>query len=324
MASKRPDTASAITGSGLVELDWNGRPVQIEAQWVGVDASPHPVVVFLHEGLGSVAQWRDFPERFCRANGLRGFVYSRPGYGSSTPRATDEHWDTDFMHRQAYEVLPALLRAVGINQPWLFGHSDGGSIALLYAALAGTRAARFGGGGKSTDIGGRGHATDIGGIPGISGVVALAPHVFTEEVSVRSIEAVRALYLAADAAPASPGGANGTPNGAPDGTPQGGLKSRMARYHADPDSAFWGWNDAWLAPGFRAWNIEADIAAIACPLLVVQGEGDEYGTLEQIQRIQRAVPHARCLVLPDCGHAPHRDQTERIIKEAGSFIIQPA
>jgi pimeloyl-ACP methyl ester carboxylesterase len=298
MGSNLPDTASASTASSQVEIDWNGRPVQIETQWVGVDASPHPVVVFLHEGLGSVGQWRDFPERFCRANGLRGLVYSRPGYGNSTPRATDEHWDTDFMHRQASEVLPALLRTVGILRPWLFGHSDGGSIALLYAALAGHG------------------AVDVGGVGGVSGVVALAPHVFTEEVSVRSIEAVRAHYLAADAGPASLGSA--------DGGTQGGLKSRMARYHADPDSAFWGWNDAWLAPDFRAWNIEADIATISCPLLVVQGEGDEYGTLEQIRRIQRAVPHARCLVLQDCGHAPHRDQTERVIREAGSFIIHPA
>lgn len=278
MGSTAPDTASAVAASGFIDIDWNGRPVRLETRWVGVAASPHPVVVFLHEGLGSVAQWRDFPDRFCRANGLRGFVYSRPGYGNSTPRAAGEHWNRDFMHRQALEVLPMLLRSAGIARPWLFGHSDGGSIALLYAAHAG------------------------GAVKGdISGVVALAPHVFTEEVSVRSIEAVRTAYL----------------------EPQGSLKPGLARYHADPDSAFWGWNDAWLAPDFRAWNIEADIAAITCPLLLVQGEGDEYGTLEQIERIQRAVPHARCLVLPDCGHAPQRDQTERVIREAGSFIIQP-
>jgi pimeloyl-ACP methyl ester carboxylesterase len=285
MGSCATGTTSAPEGSSFVELDWNGRRIQLETQWVGAQASPHPVVIFLHEGLGSVAQWRDFPERFCRANGLRGLVYSRPGYGNSTPRAAGEQWNLDFMHRQANEVLPALLRAVGVTRPWLFGHSDGASIALLYAALAGVGAAD------------------------LSGVVALAPHVFTEAISVRSIEAVRGLYLASIEA---------------NGAVEGGLKSRMARYHADPDSAFWGWNNAWLAPGFRDWNIEADITAITCPLLVVQGEGDEYGTLEQIHRIHRAVPHARCLVLPDCGHSPQRDQAERVIKEAGSFIIHPA
>ncbi|MDB5822509.1 MAG: alpha/beta hydrolase fold protein [Herminiimonas sp.] len=285
MGSSASGTASATGISGLVDLDWNGRMVQVETQWVGVQSSPHPVVVFLHEGLGSVGQWRDFPERFCRANGFRGLVYSRPGYGNSTPRAPGEQWNQDFMHRQANEVLPALLRAVGVTRPWLFGHSDGASIALLYAALAGKGAAE------------------------ISGVVALAPHVFTEEISVRSIEAVRELYLASVAV---------------DVAVEGGLKSRMARYHADPDSAFWGWNEAWLAPGFRAWNIEADITAITCPVLVVQGKSDEYGTMEQIHRIQRAVPHARALVLADCGHSPQRDQAESVIKEAGSFIIHPA
>jgi pimeloyl-ACP methyl ester carboxylesterase len=285
MVKGAADTASATRSSSFVDLDWSGRSVRLETQRVGEPTSSHPEVVFLHEGLGSVGQWRDFPERFCRANGLRGLVYSRPGYGNSTPRAEGEQWDLDFMHRQANEVLPALLRTLGVTRPWLFGHSDGASIALLYAALAGTGAAE------------------------IAGVVALAPHVFTEDISVRSIAAVRALYLASVESI---------------GTVDGGLKSRMARYHADPDSAFWGWNNAWLAPGFRAWNIETEIAAITCPLLVVQGEGDEYGTMEQIHRIQRAVPHARALVLADCGHSPQRDQAERVITEAGSFIIHPA
>ena len=207
------------------------------------------------------------PERFCRAQGLRGLVYSRAGYGRSTPKAPGERWAPDFMHRQAHEVLPALLAALGLERPWLFGHSDGASIALLHAA-------RY----------------------PVAGVVAVAPHVFVEEVSVTSIEAARAAYETTD------------------------LRARLARHHDDPDSAFRGWNDVWLDPAFRGWNIEEEIEPIRCPLLAVQGEDDEYGTLEQVRGIQRRLPKTRVLVIPKCGHSPHRDQPELLIREAGRFI----
>jgi pimeloyl-ACP methyl ester carboxylesterase len=94
---------------------WRGQPVKIEYQWVGTNRPDAPLVVFLHEGLGSVAMWREFPAALCAATGCRGLVYSRPGYGRSTPRAPDEHWGPDFLHRQAHEVLPALLRALSLD-----------------------------------------------------------------------------------------------------------------------------------------------------------------------------------------------------------------
>ena len=157
----------------FVDFAWAGRPVRIEHTWVG-DAEPRTseVLVFLHEGLGSVSMWRDFPERLCSALGLRGLVYSRPGYGRSTPRPPDERWAPDFMHRQAHELLPALLAALGVQAPYaLFGHSDGGSIALLHAA-------RF---------------------PGrVSRAVVLAPHILVEDVSIASIEAARRAYETTD------------------------------------------------------------------------------------------------------------------------------
>jgi len=255
--------------AGTVELDWRGRPLSLEVQWGGSADPERPVMVFLHEGLGSVAMWKDFPQQFCDQHGLRGLVYSRYGYGNSTPRPTEEHWQPDFMHRQAFEVLPALLAALGIERPWLFGHSDGGSIALLHAA-------RF--------------------AENLRGVIVLAPHIFVEDISVASIRLARDAYLS------------------------GGLRERLARYHADVDSAFWGWNDIWLDPAFRDWNIEAELAAISCPVLAVQGEDDEYGTLEQIFGIARRAPQTRTLVLPQCGHSPHRDQPEALSREAGSFI----
>lgn len=150
----------------FVDLPSNGRSLRIEYAWVGSDRIDSPLVVFLHEGLGSLALWREFPETLCQALGARGLVYSRPGYGRSTPRAPDERWAPDFMHRQAHEVLPSLLSALKVQQPiWLFGHSDGGSIALLYAT-------RY----------------------PVSGLIVLAPHILVESLSVTSIEKARVAY----------------------------------------------------------------------------------------------------------------------------------
>jgi len=257
----------------FASIEWAGRPVRIEYQWLDRHPAPAPLIVFLHEGLGSLAMWRDFPARLCEAAGARGLVYSRPGYGRSTPRAAEEAWDLDFMHRQAHEVLPALLAALKVNTesdpPWLFGHSDGGSIALLYAARF-DRALR--------------------------GAIVLAPHICVEDLSVQSIEKARRAYLDTD------------------------LRQRLAKYHDDPDSAFWGWNRIWLHPPFRHWSIEAEIEAIRCPLLAVQGLDDEYGTLEQIRGIARRVPQTQLLELSACGHSPHRDQPLAVVDAATRFI----
>ena len=254
----------------FVDLDWRGQAIRLEYQWVGAVESGYPVVVFLHEGLGSIALWKDFPQQFCNRNGFTGLVFSRYGYGRSMPRPTDERWPVSFMHAQAHEVLPAFLAALGVQRPWLFGHSDGSSIALLHAA-------RF--------------------PDAVSGIVVAAPHIFVEELTIASIEQARETYLSTD------------------------LRAKLARYHDDPDSAFWGWNNIWLDPVFRAWNIKDQLPLITCPILAVQGEDDEYGTLEQIHGIQRMAPHTRLLVLPQCGHSPHRDQPEALIQEAARFII---
>ena len=269
-------TVVEVEGQRFTEIAWRGREVTVEYAWVGpLDPRDRerPLVVFLHEGLGSVAMWKDFPRTLCDAAKVRGLVYSRPGYGASTPRNSSEHWDVDYLHQQAYEVLPAFLARVGVDgavsPPWLLGHSDGGSIAMLHAA-AFSRS--------------------------VSGLVLLAPHVFVEPVSVTSIEAVRAAYLQTD------------------------LRERLAKYHEDVDSAFWGWNDIWLDPRFRAWNIESQIEGIRCPVLAVQGREDEHGTLEQLRAIVRRVPWTRVLELDDCRHSPHRDQPDRLLEGIVAFL----
>jgi len=161
--------------SEFVHIDWAGRRVRIEHQWIGAERREQPLIVFLHEGLGSLSMWRDYPAQLCDTMGWRGLVYSRPGYGRSTPRAGEEAWGVDFMHRQAEQVLPALLDALRIDaatdRPWLFGHSDGGSIALLHAASFRDR---------------------------VAGAIVLAPHILVEALSVQSIEKARTAYLETD------------------------------------------------------------------------------------------------------------------------------
>jgi len=279
-----------VTAS-LTRIAVGAREYSLEYEWVSHErsalapegtASPlPPLLVFLHEGLGSVAMWRDWPRQLCEAGGFRGLIYSRPGYGRSTPRPHAEKWPVDFMHTQARDVLPALLQELGVatagDPPWLVGHSDGASIALIHAAAFPSH---------------------------VAGVIALAPHVFVEDLSIESIERTRETYLATT------------------DTQQAPLRVKLARYHDEPDSAFWGWNDIWLDPAFRSWNIEAMLPAITKPVLVVQGEDDEYGTMAQVDSIAKRVPQAEVLKLPACGHSPQRDQAQQVIKAIVEFIAR--
>ena len=259
----------------FAQIDWAGLRVSIEHRWIRRERRHAPLLVFLHEGLGSLSAWKDFPQRLCDSAGLRGLVYSRPGYGRSTPRAADEVWDVDYLHRQAKEVLPAFFAALGMEEekPWLFGHSDGGSIALIVAATLPDR---------------------------LAGAVLVAPHIVVEDLSVESIAQTRVAYAETD------------------------LRQRLAKHHADPDSAFWGWNRIWLHAPFKQWSIEGELPAITCPLLAVQGIDDEYGTLAQIRGIRQALPQTELLELPDCGHAVHKDQPEALIDATTAFIARHA
>ncbi len=238
---------------------------KLNYEWTGKGAS---TLVFLHEGLGSIPQWRDFPAQVARATGRRALVYERYGYGQSEVLA-EERVGPDFMHREALEVLPALLRALQLENPVLVGHSDGATIALIHA--------------------GAGHA--------VQGVVAIAPHVFVEDISVRSIADATRAFETTD------------------------LPQRLGKYHRDPRKTFYLWSDAWLDPAFRNWNIEASLPGIRRPLLAIQGEDDQYGTMAQVDAIARqAGDRCELLKLPACGHSPHKDQPERVLRTIVDFV----
>jgi branched-chain amino acid transport system substrate-binding protein len=208
----------------------------------------------------------------CAAGGYRGLVYSRTGYGRSTPRPHGERWTPEYMHEQAREVLPQFLCAAGVDvatdPPWLFGHSDGASIALIHAAAC---------------------------PDAVAGLILLAPHIFVEDLSVQSIEQAKYAYAGTD------------------------LRSRLARHHADVDSAFWGWNDIWLDPAFRRWNIEGLLASIRVPVLAVQGHNDEYGTMAQVDGLAARVPQAEVLKLDDCAAATNDTARGDIMKRRNTL-----
>ena len=240
----------------------------LACEWIGQE-NGKPALVFLHEGLGSTRQWRDFPAKLAAATGCRALVYDRYGYGQSDvlaePRRT-----VRFMHDEALAALPELLSHLQVKDPILVGHSDGASIALIHA--------------------GAGHA--------VRGIVAMAPHVFIEPICLSSIRKATETFENTD------------------------LAERLGRYHRDARKTFYGWADVWLDPEFERWDIRADyLPGVRCPVLAVQGHDDEYGTMAQLDEIERRVSGpCELLKLEDCGHSPFRDQSEKVLKKAGSFI----
>ena len=243
----------------------------------GADTAKAPIV-FLHEGLGSVAMWKSrtgfWPEQVCAATGRAGVVYSRRGYGQSQDiddvRGVNR-LPADYMHHEAWQVLPDLLEALNVKNPVLLGHSDGGTIALLHAAR---------------------HP--------LSACIVMAPHVIAEDVSIAAIEAMREVFVSGD------------------------LRKRLSRFHAHVDTAFWQWNDVWLSPAFRSFDIRHDCTNIACDVLALQGVDDAYGTMQQIDDIQPSSGRITRYAVPACGHSPHRDQPEEVLKKVLSFLQDKA
>lgn len=257
----------ALADDGFLEIG----SMRLEYRMIGPRPHAGPTLVMLHEGLGCVGLWGDFPDRLAAATGAGVFVYSRAGYGRSS--RADLPRPVTYMHREAQEILPDLLDAIGFRHGLLIGHSDGASIATIYLGSVGDRR--------------------------VCGLVLVAPHFFTEDVGIASIAQAKQAYETTD------------------------LRAKLARWHADVDNAFRGWNDVWLNPDFRAWNITAELAKIRVPILIVQGDQDQYGTVHQLEVAQE---ECHCPVeltlLPGLRHSPHREAPDATARAIVDFTLR--
>jgi pimeloyl-ACP methyl ester carboxylesterase len=226
-----------------------------------------PTIVLLHEALGSVAQWRDFPMRVAEKTGLHVMAFDRLGHGQSSGAIKKR--GLDYLHIEAWEVLPVLFQQLEIPYPILYGHSDGGTIALLYAVRFPTQA-----------------------------LITEGAHVFVEEIT---LQGVRDASMRKDF-----------------------LIEKLTRFHAEKTgNLFIAWADTWLDPVFKNWNIEGLLPDISCPALILQGENDEYGTRAQVDRIVAGIgKKTQGLLIPECGHAPHKEIQDSVIKEIHAFLHQ--
>jgi len=240
-----------------------------QLEYVDIAGEP-PELLFLHEGLGSVSLWRDFPHRVAARTGRRAIAYSRAGFGRSSPRTTP--YSSGFMHQEAFHVVPELRERLAIRNPVLIGHSTGASMALIHAGFEPESNA-------------------------VAGVVAIAPFAYVEPSNLDAIRAARERY--------------------------GMLRERLARHHDDVDGVFHGWNDLWLDPSFRDWNIDDDLERIRCPILAILGEKDEYCTPAQLERLASLTERAgriELVRLPQSGHSPQRDEPDATIEHISRFI----
>lgn len=230
-----------------------------------------PTLIFLHDSLGCIELWRDFPQKLGQTLSCNAIVYDRLGYGKSGPLLSNIR-GLDYMEIEA-DILNDLMVCWGIENAVLFGHSDGGSIALLMAA-------------KYPDK--------------INGLISEGAHVFVEDITIKGIEAAVELYNTTD------------------------LKARLTKYHGDNTEAmFMAWTQTWLREDFRVWNIESYLKNIVCPVLAIQGEEDEYGTLKQVRNIvEKTSGKSQEVIIPKIGHTPHKEVTNLILKESADFLSQ--
>jgi pimeloyl-ACP methyl ester carboxylesterase len=255
---------TTLSATGVLRIG----TADLEYRFIGPAPADAPTIIMLHEGLGSAALWGDFPGRLQAATGAGVFAYSRAGYGASTEVTLPR--PLDYMSIEALEVLPVLLERIGFRRGLLLGHSDGASIAAIYAGGTGDHRVR--------------------------GVVMIAPHFIVEDMGVAAIAQARNAYESA------------------------GLKERLARWHKHVDNAFYGWNDAWLDPKFREWDISDYLAYIRVPAAIVQGADDQYGTIRQIEIAkEECYCPVDVTIVPEVGHSPHREAPQVTLDTVSEF-----
>ena len=253
-----------LASEGMLDLG----TMRLEYRMIGPRPDAAPTIVMLHEGLGCVGLWNEFPDKLQAATGVGVFVYSRAGYGRSSPVTLPR--PLTFMHEEAREVLPKVLDAIGFRRGLLLGHSDGASIAAIYAGSVQDHRVR--------------------------GLVLIAPHFFTEDMGIAEIARAKEAYATTD------------------------LRQKLARWHADVDNAFRGWNDAWLDPAFRNWDITEPLAYIRVPILIVQGEDDQYGTQRQIEAArQECYCPVEVALYRGVRHSPHREAPALLLASVSEF-----
>jgi len=273
LESPMAEPALSATALYAEDVDLPVDGIQLRGRWIrhrrDHDLSSEPTLVFLHEGLGSIVQWRDFPEALARRTGLAALIYDRLGHGGSPPLSGPR--TMHYLETEACQVLPSVLAAAGIQAPVLVGHSDGGTIALLFAS-------------KFPEV--------------PRAVISEAAHVLLEPITLQGLCTTVEAFT------------------------HGSLRAKLARYHGEKtDSLFHGWSDTWLDPASEAWDITPQMHAITAPLLLIQGEGDDYGSPAQIEAVtSRAKGHAESLLIPGCGHVPHSQAREVVLARMAAFV----
>ncbi|ROI04118.1 MULTISPECIES: alpha/beta hydrolase [unclassified Chryseobacterium] len=250
-----------------------GRIIDVKGKKLYIEYSNsfenRPVIVFLHDSLGCVQLWRDVPVKLSEAAKCNVLVYDRLGYGKSAPMPTHKR-EVNYMELEA-DLLNDLLAEMNIDKVIFFGHSDGGTIALITAAKYPER---------------------------VEAVVCEAGHIFVEEVTLKGVYDTWEAYKTTN------------------------LSERLEKYHGDKvETLFKAWTEIWTSDGFRNWNIEYLLKNIVCPLLFIQGEADEYGTLDQVEKtVSQISGNAEKYIIPGIGHTPHKESPEQVLNVTLNFI----
>ena len=265
------NTKALLTEDFYMSASGHRLRVRKLTQSVGDRANRRPVLVFLHEALGSIELWHDFPMTLAETTGCDALIYDRWGHGKSDP--LDVKRTLRYVHDEALISLPEVLRKSNVDDAILIGHSDGGSMALIFAA-------------EHTEV--------------ARGVISEAAHVFVEDITLEGIREAVKIYEATN------------------------LRERLSRYHGDnTEKIFRAWWDTWLSPEFKDWNIEDCLPRIQCPVLVIQGEDDQYGTEAQVEAIASQITGpTKSLLIPNCSHIPHKQARDTVVQEMTDFILK--